>query len=140
MPKYNPEMSIQGMQEAQRWNARAIASLRPSGTLGRQIQLIVSQMHRYEISITHVGRYLRNGRISGGGSLRASIRMDIQQLTGKTYIDPSTVNPDTRQKPSVYGVFENARGGQHAFAERTVQEAESRIINTAIAYIGRSLI
>lgn len=136
---FNKEMTITGMQEAQQWNARAIANMQPSGAFGRQIQLVVTQIHRYEISITHVGKYFRNGGFQGGGSLRASIRMQVNGLSGRTYIDPNTVNPISGNRPAVYGVVENARGGEHAFAERTVQEAQQRIINTAIAYVGRAV-
>ena len=46
-------------------------------------------------------------------------------MTGRIYIDPRAVNP-RGQKPSVYGFYENKRGGEHAFYDRTVEEFEEK--------------
>ena len=130
---------IKGLREAQRWNARAIASMKPTDAFGRAIQTIITQIHRHEVSITHVGRYWRGGGWRGGGTLRASLRMEFRGLRARTYIDPNAINPISRSKPSMYGVIENARGGEHAFAERTVDNAAPAIVNKAMAYFSRSV-
>jgi hypothetical protein len=123
------DLSIKGLQEAQRWNARAIASLKPGGEMSRAIRDCITQIHRAEISLTHVDT----------GALRASIRMDANDKEAKTFIDPSAVNPRSRQKTINYAGAENARGGQHAFAERTVRDYVPRIVGIGIYRIGRGL-
>jgi hypothetical protein len=108
------DFSIQGLQEAQRANARHIAAMKPSGAFGRVVQYATVSAHRYAVSITHVWRYK-------GGGLRASHRMRVYGLRGEISIDPSAVNP-RGQRPSIYGPAEHARGGTHAFYARTERE------------------
>jgi hypothetical protein len=134
------QSDIRELQKAQRWNARAIANMKPSGAYGKAMQVIVSQVQRYEVSITHVGRYFVNGGWRGGGTLRASERMEIHGLRGRVYLDPSARNPITQSRPAEYGVIENARGGEHAFGERTANDAAPRIVGAALAQLGRDLI
>ena len=116
------DTTITGIQELQQANTKLIASLQPSGALGRAIQYAVIQADRYAVSITHVV----------SGALRASLRMEVDGLHGSIYIDPSTVNP-SGQKPFVYGAIEEARGGSHAFFQRTLNEAGDMIAKAAIA-------
>jgi len=104
-------LSITGLQEAQADNAKRIAALKPTGELGQAIKDLTITGHRYAVQITHVWKYL-------GGGLRASHRMEVKGTTGRIYIDPSAVNP-RGQKPVVYGYYENRRGGDHAFYDRT---------------------
>lgn len=121
--------TISGIQEAQRWNLRAIANLRPDGAFGHAIRDITTQVHRYEVTIAHVDT----------GAMRASLRIEIQGLKARTYLDTAAKNPQTGAKTSVYGEIENARGGDHAFGLRTVNEAAPRIVVQALGYLGRSL-
>lgn len=121
--------TIKGLQELQRWNLRAIANAKPDGEYGRALRNILTQLERYEVAIIHVDT----------GALRASPRIELRGLSGRVYLDPTATNPRTRQKTSIYGAVENARGGEHAFGERTVHEAAPRIVGTALAMLGRSL-
>jgi hypothetical protein len=123
------DKTIRGLQEAQRWNARAIANMRPSDKFGRLIQTITTQLQRQEIAITHVDT----------GALRASERMEINGLRGRIFIDQNARNPRSGVPTHVYAVFENARGGEHAFAERAARDIAPRIVNQALAYFGPSL-
>jgi hypothetical protein len=107
--------SIKGIQEAQRDNIQDIAELKPSSAMGRMIEQVTAELHRYAITITHVLT----------GALRASHRMEIQNggLRGRIYIDESSMRPGpVGVFPSEYGVWENERGGSHAFYDRTVDE------------------
>ena len=127
---YIPQLSIEGIQEVQQRNLKRIAAMQPSGEAGAAVRDAIVALHRYAVAITHVGRYDRMG-VSGkaiGGSLRASHRMEIAGLAGEIYIDPSSVNP-LGKKPVVYGVYENARGGEHAFYDRTVNEEGPKVSN-----------
>lgn len=125
-------VSIEGIQEAQRANLRAIATMKLQGRLGRALQMAMAELHRYAVSITHVW-------IVWGGALRASHRVGLPTLTenygrGEIFIDPAAMNP-RGQRPSIYGVYEHARGGEHAFYDRTVKEAGPNAAGRAIRYL-----
>lgn len=113
--------TIKGIQEIQAANNQVIAALKPQGGLGKALQYALTASHRYAVAITHVWHYK-------GGALRASHRMelDLPNRIGRISIDPSTINP-RGSKPSEYGPIEHARGGEHAFYERTEREAGPRI-------------
>lgn len=108
------DVSIKGIQELQAYNIRAIAALQPDGATGRAIQHGTAALHRYATIYTHVIT----------GSLRGSHRMAIEAkgMRGVVFIDPKTVNPRTRQKPSDYGITEHERGGSHAFYQQAVDD------------------
>jgi hypothetical protein len=107
-------IGISGIQAAQRGNAELMAKFKPGGSFSKAIWRITMSLHRYAVSITHVVT----------GSLRGSHRMKmVDDITGRIYIDRSSVNPKNRQRPYVYGSYEEERGGEHAFYQRTVDEA-----------------
>ncbi len=123
--------NIKGIQELQNKNLKRIAALKPSGTAGRTIRYGLTRLHRYAVSITHVWKYK-------GGGLRASHRMGIDGLRGRIYIDPTAVNP-RGQKPAEYGPYEHARGGIHAFYDRTVEEEGPETMRRMKDMVYRSL-
>ena len=123
------DLSIKGLQEAQRWNLRAIAATKPTGQFGVTIRDILTQLQRYEVSITHVDT----------GALKASERIEIMGLSGRIYIDPSAQNPRSGVRTAIYGETEDLRGGSHAFGARTEREGAPPIINLALVQLGRSL-
>jgi hypothetical protein len=108
-----PALTIRGVQEAQRDNIQDIAELKPSGAMGRMIQQVSEELHRYTVSITHVIT----------GALRASHRMELTNggLRGRIFIDESSTRPGGG-RPAEYGYYENERGGSHAFYDRTIAE------------------
>lgn len=116
-------ITIRGIQEAQKANARYIANLNPGGALGRAVQYATIETHRYATSLTHVKT----------GALRASHRMQTYGLRGRIYLDPTAQNPKTRERTAMYGPIENARGGSHAFYERTRDEGGPKIQRAALA-------
>jgi len=121
---------VKGYEAAQRANARAIQAV-SAGNLGQAVQFATLEAERYSIGITHVIT----------GTLRASerVRYDNANTRGYVYIDPTTVNPVERTRPVVYGPFEHARGGGHAFFERTVNEAGDTVLRQAGDMIKRGL-
>jgi len=118
-------LTITGIQEAQRANLAAVAALRPSGVFGRAVIYAATAAHRYAVAITHVDT----------GALRASHRIEVKGLQGRIYIDPGSVNPRSGQKPVVYGPYEHARGGSHAFYQRVVDEKGGEIGARAMGMI-----
>lgn len=118
---FDPKLSLEGIQEVQQRNLRRIAALTPSGAAGEAVRDALIALQRYATQITHVGKY------EGGGALKNSHRIsfDETETEGTVYIDPSSVSPrrtSKKYKPVEYGVYENARGGEHAFYDRTVDE------------------
>lgn len=110
-------ITIEGIQHAQEANLRHIAAMQPNGALGRAVQFGTIEAHRYAVAITHVDT----------GALRASHRMAVSGNHGRIYVDPTTVNPRTGERPAAYALEEHARGGSHAFYARTDAEAGYRI-------------
>lgn len=119
-------LHLQDVQSALR---RAQAAVRPSNGLGAAVQYATLEAQRYAIGRTHVVT----------GTLRASHRAEVSGTRGRVYIEPSAVNPVTRQLPSRYGVFEHARGGDHAFYENTVVQDGPRIVRAAADVMRRWL-
>lgn len=125
------QLSIRGIQEVQKANEQIIAMLRPNSAFGRAVQYATIQAHRYVVAITHVD----------SGALRASHRMEIKGLHGRIFIDPTSPGINRRRgrrrasqtalRPAVYGPMEHARGGSHAFYQRTEREAGTRISRAA---------
>jgi len=125
---YKPQLSIEGIQEVQQRNLRRIAALQPEGKAGEAVRDAIIALHRYAVSITHVGIYNVGGSMVGGGSLRAAHRMEVDGLEGQIYIDRGARNPRSKTKPVEYGVYENARGGEHAFYDRTSDEYGPQVV------------
>lgn len=123
------ELTITGIQEALDRNTRRIANLQASGVKGAAIRDATADLHRYAVSITHVQT----------GALRASHRMEVTPDRGRIYIDPSSINPRTGERPAVYGVEEEERGGTHAFYRRTRDERGPYAVGRAIEQIKRGL-
>ncbi len=129
MAGFDVNLTITGIQEAQRANLEAIAALKPQGPFGRAVIYATTAAHRYAVAITHVDT----------GSLRASHRIEVKGLRGRIYIDPSSVNPRGRARPAEYGVYEHARGGSHAFYQRVVDERGREIAEGAMRELMRGL-
>jgi hypothetical protein len=147
--------TIENIQEAQARNQQRIAALQPSSAMGEAVKVAASELMRYAISITHVGRYIQSasgrwryarphepGR--GGGALRASHRMEFTErrdtATATINIDAGSVNPLTNNKPSVYGVYEHQRGGEHAFYARAVRERGTEAMNRGMAVLRKGVV
>jgi len=111
---------IRGIQEAQARNLRRIAAIRPGGAFEAEIQTLAIETHRVAVVYTHVD----------SGSLRGSQRIELQGRRARIYLDPGAVNPRTNRRPAEYGVYENARGGSHAFYDLTLQDMRSRLPRT----------
>ncbi len=127
------DYSIKGIQQAQEWNLRSIAALKPGGAVGRAVQYAVVDLQRYAVMITHIIT----------GTLRASHRIMFSEglgfFLGRIFIDPASINPRTRNRPADYGETEENRGGEHAFYQRTIEERVPTTVNRLGQTIGASL-
>lgn len=127
------KVSIQGIQEVMRDNQKRIAALQPGSAFDRELKYITLGLHRYAVTITHVWKVK-------GGALRASHRMKIDQQGrySQIYIDPGSVNP-RGQRPGIYGHYEHARGGSHAFYQRAVDERSPALLSNSLARLVRAM-
>lgn len=134
------QVGIAGIQETQKAVMDAAALMVSPEGLPGTVGKITLALHRYAVAVTHVGRYrqTKSGKYRyakvgeggvGGGSLRAShlvsLPSDMTNPVGVVYVNPSSVNPLTGGKPSLYGLYEQNRGGEHAFYARAIAEADA---------------
>lgn len=135
---YTPQLTLEGAQEVQDRNMRRIANMKPDGAAGEAVRDGAVALHRHAVQITHVGQYV------GGGALKNSHRIKVEGLESVIYIDPAVVSPRRvgrkKQKPSVYGVYEHERGGEHAFYDRTVNEIGDSVKHRAARHIMEAMI
>lgn len=124
-------LEIKGIREMQTDNLRMIATMEPNGEAGAAVQVGLVKVLRYAVQITHVDV----------GALRSSHRMEMESsgLRGAVYIDPATVNPRSGQKPSEYGEIEHARGGAHAFYDRTYNALGPDVLDKIVERIWRAI-
>lgn len=122
------KFDIRDIQKAQALNNQAIAALKPQGAFGQAVKYITVGLHRHAVQITHVIT----------GALRGSHRMSVSGTRGTISIDPSSVRPGGA-KPYTYGPVEHARGGSHAFYDRTVAEAGQSQLNQGVQIIRRGI-
>lgn len=130
-------VTIEGIQEAQQANEKAIRALKPAGSFGQAVKYTTTEAHR---------RSVYNTPWDTGG-LRAAHRMQISGLRGEIFIDPGAVNP--RQggaRPAVYGAVLHGqgmrpglRGGVRAFYQYTAEQEGPGILREAEKILKRGL-
>ncbi len=52
-------------------------------------------------------------------------RYSATNVIAQVYLNPNVKNPRTKNRPADYGKFENARGGAHAFLDRTARQMKN---------------
>jgi hypothetical protein len=87
----------------------------------------------------HAMRYAREISHIDTGELQGSHRARyVGSKRAEVYVDPSVTNIKGK-KPGVYSVYEHARGGDHAFYARTVNEEAGAIFAEAAGVFAASL-
>lgn len=137
------KLTITGVQEAQRANLRAMRAVVQTGQgMTRALALAGLELHRYAVAVTHVDT----------GALRASHRLRSSPGRVELHIDPNARGikryrtggkkiirrrrvSEGAPRPAEYGPLEHARGGEHAFYERTYTERGPEAVNRATAYL-----
>jgi hypothetical protein len=112
-------LTITGIQEAQNEMIKTIARLEAIGPRQRVVLYATTALHRHLVAITHVDT----------GTYRASQWMSVEGEQGTLYVNPTTVNPRTGQRPVEYSLYEEARGGEHAAYQRTFEDAGPHILD-----------
>jgi len=130
------DLSIKGLQEAQRANLQMIRAMKPSGALGRAIQYAGLAMHRHVVPSTP-HQY---------GALRAAHTIENKPLQARIYINPGARAPRSKQRPAAYGAILHGHGmipglrsGIRAFYAYSVQTYGDKVAKGAIREFKRAL-
>ena len=123
------KIGFKGGRIANRKVGNMVNTLRRSGRLVSHTRKIVNRLKNYMQSIVHIDT----------GTLHDAIRTRIDNRgLGEVFIDPSATNP-TGQRAAMYGPIENARGGAHAFFDRTANEGSEDALAAGIASLREAL-
>lgn len=115
------DIRVKQNRAAQEKNLKRIRALSPRGELGKMAQYAAIKTHAYMRSIVHV----RSGALKSSLIiLRPSASTFVVRISG-------TARGVGKSRPAVYGPVENARGGSHAFVDRTMREAVPQIAREA---------
>ncbi len=123
------ELGIEGIQEALLRNQKAIAGLQAESAPAEAIQYIMAASQRYAIAVSHVDT----------GAMRSGHRVGIFKSRGVLSLDTGARNPRSGARVAVYGAHEHARGGSHAFYDRTVNEAGEQIMRTGLQILDKGV-
>lgn len=115
---------VQGYQEIQDAERKLLEAMKPAGGLGKAVLYGTAQMQRGTISRIH----------RDTGTYAASQATAMQGLTGSVYTKPNK-NPKGGESASVYGPYEEARGGSHAAYGTTFKVDAPGVMGDAIAII-----
>lgn len=116
MADYSVE--LQGFREAQAAMLRAVEAVQPSGAMGEATKEALFMAQAYAASITH----------QDTTTLSLSHLIQYDSSGGFVYPSPYNINPKSHKPPSYYAIYEENRGGDHAFYARTVDEQGQAIL------------
>ena len=121
-------VSIQGIQQTQAQLNRLAANNSPDSVVAAAVEGATQAAHRYAVYVTHVDT----------GALKGAHAYTVRGAHGEVYINPRAQRSDGA-RPANYGPYEHARGGTHAFYDRTVSEGFNSIASAAEAAVRRYL-
>jgi len=121
-------ITVRGYEEIQAANMRILEGMKPDGALGRAVLYATRALQQGTASRAH----------RDTGTLAASQMAEVQGLQGRVYT-ADNANPKSGDLASVYGPFEEARGGDHAFYNQTMESDAPTILEVAGAQIVREL-
>ena len=108
------ELRVTGFYKVRRIVQKLASGEYYRGAFKDTFEHTLSRMRSYAKSIAH--------RITGWLVRSIDYEYDSRKMVGKLFLDPSYSylrGNATIQRPSTYGVYEEARGGDHAFMRRT---------------------
>ena len=124
------DIRVKQNRAAQQKNLKRIRALNPRGELGKMAQYAAMKTHEYMRSIVHV----RTGALKSSLIIvRPGANKFVVRISG-------TARGVGKSRPSVYGPIENARGGSHAFVDRTMREAVPQIAREAQARFMKEIV
>lgn len=115
-------VKLEGFDKAQAAMLKAVEAVKPNGVLGEAVKEALFMVQAYAAQITDqdTGTLARSHLIQydGGNS-------------GFVYPSPYNINPKSHKPASYYAIYEENRGGGHAFYQRTVDERGQAILTKA---------
>jgi hypothetical protein len=116
--------TVQGLEKIQQARMRLIADMQPSGGLGKAVLYGTTQMFRGVQTRIHrdTGTYAA-AQIPKVDGLKGSVRTGAYK------------NPKSGQSASVYGPYEEARGGGHAAYANTFKGDAPGVMGDAIKIV-----
>lgn len=106
---------IKGFEEIQEAHRKLVYEMSPRGAFGRANQKATLDLMRAVRVRAHVDT----------GTYRSSIVAEFDGLFGRVYVAPNR-NPKSGQLASVYGQYEEARGGSHAAFANASKSVEAQ--------------
>ena len=103
-------VTVQGADKVQQALEQAVQVVQPGGEMDKAVTFAVRRAHYYMRGIVHVDT----------GALKSSLTVQQGRHAAYLYSDPTVVNPRSRQRPAMYGYYEDRRGGDHAFYDCTM--------------------
>ncbi len=123
------KITFKGENIASRRIGKMVNTLRQSRRLNKYTNIIVNHLKKYLKSIVHIDT----------GTLHDAIRTRINNSgIGELFIDPNATNP-SGVRAALYGPIENARGGDHAFFDRTTRDDTEDAMAAGISSIRKDL-
>ena len=120
--------TIQGLEKIQAARLKLLQDMQPSGALGKAVLYATTELYSGV-----------KGRIhKDTGTYSAAQIVKVSGLVGQVYTGAYS-NPKSGTAASVYGPYEEARGGSHATYSNTYQQDGVRIAETAGAMIVKEL-
>lgn len=119
---------VEGVEKVQAALEQAAQAARPGGEMDKAVTFATQRAHYYMRGIVHVDT----------GALKASLVVRQGQHAAYLYSDPTVVNPRSKQRPAVYGYYEDRRGGDHAFYDRTMAKMPE-FVEQAMTIIRKAL-
>lgn len=113
-------VKLEGFDKLQEAMLKAIEAVKPSGELGDSVKqaLVMAQAYAAQITDQDTGTLARSHLIQyAGGS------------SGFVYPSPYNINPKSRKPAAYYAIYEENRGGGHAFYARTIDERGQAILS-----------
>jgi len=128
-PSAIPGLRIYGIEAVEQALEDAARAAQAAGELGGAINVAAQHLSAYAVRISHVWT----------GALQESHSIDQSGARAVIYPNPGVVNPISLKSPAEYGIYEERRGGSHAFYARTVSEDGQAAANAAETYLRRNL-
>lgn len=114
-------VQLEGFDRAQAAMLRGIEAMKSSGAMGDAVKRALLMAQEYAAQITD----------QDTGTLSRSHVIQYAGTNGFVYPSPSNINPRSHKPASYYAIFEENRGGQHAFYGRTVADKGQQILEQA---------
>lgn len=119
-------VKLEGFDKAQEAMLKAIEAVKPRGAMGEAVKESLLSVQAYAAQITDqdTGTLARSHLIQYAGG-----------ASGFVYPSPYNINPRSRKPAAYYAIYEENRGGGHAFYARTINERGQAILSKASQHI-----